>query len=227
MVEGPSDASWEGDLAKADARVLVAPDVYTTLSITCRTRARHGQTQERTADLGQEGLESVTAYGLAVARGLADEGTPPRRVAVHAERLLGEAGGHLRLASIVLNVRVDSPGLDWPRFEAVARRRDHLQLTLVGALADATVDVQPSLFAAPQEQHLREAQPGRPAGGRRLGRLVRILLLLLVLAAGATVLLYREGYAPPIGRPSSIGELGVGTAVPAESPPPAEPPAQA
>ena len=213
-----------GDLAKATAHVLVAPGRYATLAVTCRTRDARAPSGHPQGPAHRESLDGLTAYALALARGLAQDGTPPTHLAVDAERFVDDVGGQARVSRLVLQVCGDVPGRLPGSFEATSRSPERLRLVLGDASPDVAVEVHARLVEGSEMPEVTMT-PDRPATVHRPRKrprgvvvLVAVAAVLVVLSGAALQYLARSGSGSAAVQNGTAATVRPGTDVPTPGP---------
>jgi lipoyl-dependent peroxiredoxin len=114
--EKTARATWEGDLLHGSGHVTTGSgSVDADMSWSARAEDVEGPSPEELIAAAH-----ATCVSMALAAGLAREGTPPQRLETDATTSFDKVGEGFKLTSVRLTIRGDVEGLDDEAFRAAA-----------------------------------------------------------------------------------------------------------
>jgi lipoyl-dependent peroxiredoxin len=114
--EKTARATWEGDLLHGSGHVTTGSgSVDADMSWSARAEDVEGPSPEELIAAAH-----ATCVSMALAAGLAREGTPPQRLETDATTSFDKVGEGFKLTSVRLTIRGDVDGLDDEAFRAAA-----------------------------------------------------------------------------------------------------------
>jgi osmotically inducible protein OsmC len=114
--EKTAQATWDGDLVHGSGHVKTGSgSVDTDMTWAARAEDVEGASPEELIAAAH-----ATCVSMALAAGLAREGTPPQRLETEASTSFEQAGEGFRLSSIRLTIRGRVEGIDDAAFRAAA-----------------------------------------------------------------------------------------------------------
>jgi lipoyl-dependent peroxiredoxin len=114
--EQTARATWDGDLVHGSGHVTTeSGSVDTDMSWSARAEDVEGASPEELIAAAH-----ATCVSMALAAGLAREGTPPQRLETEATTAFDKVGEGFKLTSIRLTIRGQVEGLDEDAFRAAA-----------------------------------------------------------------------------------------------------------
>jgi osmotically inducible protein OsmC len=144
VAESRAEAVWEGDLAHGSGKVTSGSGSFEGLEVSwsARTEGAPGKTTP------EELIAAAHAacFSMALSHGLAEAGTPPERLEVHAVCSFEQADGGYAITTMELSVEGRVPGIDEAAFEEAAEQaKDGCPVS--GALkGNVEITVQPRLL---------------------------------------------------------------------------------
>ena len=120
--EKTARATWEGDLVHGSGHVTSGTgSVDTDMSWSARAQDAEGASPEELIAAAH-----ATCISMALAAGLAREGTPPQRLETEATTSFDKVGDGFKLTSIRLTIRGEVEGIDGVAFlEAAEAAKDN------------------------------------------------------------------------------------------------------
>jgi osmotically inducible protein OsmC len=114
--EKTAQATWDGDLVHGSGHVKTGSgSVDTDMTWAARAEDVEGASPEELIAAAH-----ATCVSMALAAGLAREGTPPQRLETEASTSFEQAGEGFKLSSIRLTIRGRVEGIDDAAFQAAA-----------------------------------------------------------------------------------------------------------
>jgi lipoyl-dependent peroxiredoxin len=116
-VERRAKAKWEGDLA-GEGEVSTESGVVDSATVKWSSRAE--QADEHTSPEELIAAAHATCVSMALAHGLAEAGTPAKRLESEATATFDRAGDGFRMTTMRLSIRGDVDGIDEESFRSAA-----------------------------------------------------------------------------------------------------------
>jgi lipoyl-dependent peroxiredoxin len=117
-VERTAKATWEGDLMGGSGEVSTESGVVQSATVKWSSRAE--QADENTSPEELIAAAHATCVSMALAHGLAQAGTPARRLESEATSTFEKAGEGFKLTTMRLSIRGQVEGLDEDGFRRAA-----------------------------------------------------------------------------------------------------------
>ncbi|MGH3079519.1 MAG: OsmC family peroxiredoxin [Gaiellaceae bacterium] len=117
-VERRARATWEGDLIKGSGEVSTESDVVQSATVKWSSRAE--QADENTSPEELIAAAHATCVSMALAHGLAQAGTPPKRLESEATATFDQVGEGFRMTTMRLSIRGEVDGVDEEAFRSAA-----------------------------------------------------------------------------------------------------------
>jgi lipoyl-dependent peroxiredoxin len=117
-VERTAKATWEGDLMSGSGEV--STESATVRNATVKWSSRAEQADENTSPEELIAAAHATCVLMALANGLAQAGTPPKRLESEATTTFEKTDDGFRFTTIRLSIRGDVDGLDEEGFRRAA-----------------------------------------------------------------------------------------------------------
>jgi osmotically inducible protein OsmC len=117
-VERRARATWEGDLIKGSGEVSTESDVVQSATVKWNSRAE--QADENTSPEELIAAAHATCVSMALAHGLAQAGTPPKRLESEATATFDQVGEGFRMTTMRLSIRGEVDGVDEEAFRSAA-----------------------------------------------------------------------------------------------------------
>jgi lipoyl-dependent peroxiredoxin len=139
-VERTANATWEGDLMSGSGEVSTGSAAVRNARVKWSSRAE--QADENTSPEELIAAAHATCVLMALANGLAQAGTPPKRLESDATTTFEETGEGFRFTTMRLSIRGEVDGLDEEGFRRAAeeaRENCPVSQALKGNV-DVTVD---------------------------------------------------------------------------------------
>jgi osmotically inducible protein OsmC len=139
-VERSAKATWEGDLMGGSGEVSTESGVVQSATVKWSSRAEHAD--ENTSPEELIAAAHATCVSMALAHGLAEAGTPAKRLESEATATFDEAGEGFKLTTMRLSIRGEVDGLDEEAFrEAAESAKENCPVSqAVKGNVDVTVD---------------------------------------------------------------------------------------
>jgi|SRR5919206_1236138 osmotically inducible protein OsmC len=118
-IERHAHATWEGDLRSGTGRFDVGSGAISSQEVTFASRFEDSGGKTSPEEL--IAAAHATCVSMALANGLAQKGTPPKRLVTDAVCTLDRDDGGFRIVAMRLSVRGEVDGVDEQAFEAAAR----------------------------------------------------------------------------------------------------------
>ena len=119
-VERTAKASWQGDLAGGSGEVSTQSGVVDNATVKWSSRAE--QADENTSPEELIAAAHATCVLMALAGGLAREGTPPGSLESEATATFEQVGDGFRMTTVRLKIRGQVEGLDENAFRQAAEQ---------------------------------------------------------------------------------------------------------
>jgi osmotically inducible protein OsmC len=117
-VERSAKATWEGDLMEGSGEVSTESGVVSNAKVTWSARAV--EADENTSPEELIAAAHATCVSMALANGLAQAGTPAKRIESEAKATFDQKDGGFRLTTMQLSIRGEVEGLDEEGFRRAA-----------------------------------------------------------------------------------------------------------
>jgi lipoyl-dependent peroxiredoxin len=117
-VERRAKATWEGDLMSGSGEV--STETGAVRSATVKWSSRAEQADENTSPEELMAAAHATCVSMALAHGLAQAGTPAKRLESEATTTFEQAGEGFRMTTMRLAIRGEVDGLDEEAFRKAA-----------------------------------------------------------------------------------------------------------
>lgn len=117
-VERRAKATWEGDLMGGSGEVSTESGVVQSATVKWSSRAE--QADEHTSPEELIAAAHATCVSMALAHGLAQSGTPAKRLESEATATFDQAGEGFRMTTMHLSIRGQVDGLDEDAFRRAA-----------------------------------------------------------------------------------------------------------
>jgi lipoyl-dependent peroxiredoxin len=117
-VERSATAVWEGDLLGGSGQVSTESDVVDNATVKWSSRA--DQADENTSPEELIAAAHATCVSMALANGLAQGGTPPRKLETEATATFDQTPDGFRMTTMRISVRGQVEGLDEDGFRRAA-----------------------------------------------------------------------------------------------------------
>jgi osmotically inducible protein OsmC len=117
-VERSANAVWEGDLMGGSGTVSTQSGVVENETVTWRSRAE--QADENTSPEELIAAAHATCVSMALAHGLAQAGTPAKRLESEGTATFDQTDDGFRLTTMKLSIRGEVDGLDEDGFRRAA-----------------------------------------------------------------------------------------------------------
>jgi osmotically inducible protein OsmC len=117
-VERRAKATWEGDLMGGSGEVSTESGVVQSATVKWSSRAE--QADENTSPEELIAAAHATCVSMALAHGLAQAGTPAKRLESEATATFDKAGEGFRMTTMRLSIRGEVDGLDEEAFRRAA-----------------------------------------------------------------------------------------------------------
>jgi osmotically inducible protein OsmC len=117
-VERSAKATWEGDLMEGSGEVSTKSGVVQSATVKWSSRAE--QADENTSPEELIAAAHATCVSMALAHGLAESGTPAKRLESEATATFDKAGEGFRMTTMELSIRGEVDGLDEEAFRKAA-----------------------------------------------------------------------------------------------------------
>ena len=117
-VERSAKATWQGDLTGGSGQVSTQTGSVRNATVKWSSRAE--QADENTSPEELIAAAHATCVSMALANGLAQAGTPPKRLESEATATFDKAGDGFRLTTMRLSIRGEVDGLDEDGFRQAA-----------------------------------------------------------------------------------------------------------
>ena len=117
-VERSAKATWEGDLMGGSGEVSTESGVVQSATVKWSSRAE--QADENTSPEELIAAAHATCVSMALAHGLAQAGTPAKRLESEATATFDKAGEGFRMTTMRLSIRGEVDGLDDEGFRRAA-----------------------------------------------------------------------------------------------------------
>jgi lipoyl-dependent peroxiredoxin len=143
VAESRAEAVWEGDLAHGSGKVTSGSGAFGGLEVSWSARTEGAAAKTTPEEL--IAAAHAACFSMALAHGLAEAGTPPERLDVHAVCSFEQADGGYAITTMELSVEGRVPGIDEAAFqEAAEQAKDGCPVS--GALeGNVEITVQPRL----------------------------------------------------------------------------------
>jgi|SRR5215210_2403265 len=119
-VERTARAVWEGDLTSGAGEVSTDSGVVRNAKVEWSSRAE--QADDNTSPEELIAAAHATCVSMALANGLAQAGTPPKRLESEATATFDKAGEGFRMTTMQLTIRGEVDGLDDAAFRQAAEQ---------------------------------------------------------------------------------------------------------
>jgi lipoyl-dependent peroxiredoxin len=117
-VERKAKAVWEGDLLHGGGEVSTDSGVIKNATVEWSSRAE--QADENTSPEELIAAAHATCVSMALAHGLAQAGTPPKRLESEATATFEQVGEGFQITTIKLSIRGEVDGIDGVAFQEAA-----------------------------------------------------------------------------------------------------------
>lgn len=117
-VERRAKATWEGDLLGGSGEVSTESDAVQSATVKWSSRAE--QADENTSPEELIAAAHATCVSMALAHGLAEAGTPAKRLESEATATFDQAGEGFRMTTMRLSIRGNVDGIDEEAFRSAA-----------------------------------------------------------------------------------------------------------
>jgi osmotically inducible protein OsmC len=117
-VERRAKATWEGDLMGGSGEVSTESGVVQSATVKWSSRAE--QADENTSPEELIAAAHATCVSMALAHGLAEAGTPAKRLESEATATFDKAGEGFKLTTMRLSIRGEVDGVDEQAFRQAA-----------------------------------------------------------------------------------------------------------
>ena len=117
-VERRAKATWEGDLMGGSGEVSTESGVVQSATVKWSSRAE--QADENTSPEELIAAAHATCVSMALAHGLAEAGTPAKRLESEATATFDKAGEGFKLTTMRLSIRGEVEGVDEQAFRQAA-----------------------------------------------------------------------------------------------------------
>jgi lipoyl-dependent peroxiredoxin len=139
-VQRSADVTWEGNVARGSGTISAETGAFAGLGFSLPTRI--GASEGKTSPEELLAAAHAGCYAMSLANELAQAGTPPERLEVHATVTLDEVeGGSHRIVSSQLRVRARGDGIEGAALEQASRAADEGCPFSALIRASATIDV--------------------------------------------------------------------------------------
>jgi len=116
MVKRSSTAVWNGELQKGHGSMKLGSELFEgAYSFGSRFEKEPGTNPEELLGAAHAGC-----FSMALAKGVADEGYPPRRISTTAEVTLDKTDDGFRITGITLRTEAEIPDIDADTFRNLA-----------------------------------------------------------------------------------------------------------
>jgi lipoyl-dependent peroxiredoxin len=141
-VERKANAVWEGDLLQGSGEVSTQSGVVKDATVKWSSRAE--QADENTSPEELIAAAHATCVSMALAHGLAQAGTPPKRLESEATATFEQVGEGFRMTMMKLSIRGEVDGIDGVVFqEAAEAAKDNCPVSqALSGNVDVSLDVQ-------------------------------------------------------------------------------------
>ena len=117
-VERTASAVWEGDLMAGSGTVSTESGVLGKETVTWKSRAE--QADQNTSPEELMAAAHATCVSMALAHGLAQAGTPAKRLESEATATFEQVGEGFRMTAMKLSIRGEVDGIDGVAFQEAA-----------------------------------------------------------------------------------------------------------
>ncbi len=117
-VERSANAVWEGDLITGSGEVSTQSGAVRNATVKWSSRAE--QADENTSPEELIAAAHATCISMALANGLAQAGTPPKRLETEATATFDKTADGFRMTTMRISIRGDVEGLDDDAFRQAA-----------------------------------------------------------------------------------------------------------